>query len=106
MKTLLILLLITMSFNAIARQTDTLPPQQPGIVGDTTELKYPGNLTNYYDTYDSIREQANMERNINTMVELQRQNTSRQKKAAMLRIGFGIAMLAVLIVGLARRKKK
>ncbi len=39
-------------------------------------------------------------------VRLQKENRAKQKKAAMIRIAFGVALLVVLIIGLNRKRKK
>jgi hypothetical protein len=49
------------------------------------------------------------ERNIKAMLQISEQvekNRAREKRNAYLRIGFGVLLLVVLIVGLMRRKAK
>lgn len=45
-------------------------------------------------------------RNMEGILALQREREARQKKTAMIRISIGVGLLALLVVGLLRRKKK
>lgn len=54
---------------------------------------------------DSNEISENLSRNVNSIMELQRDRKAKEKRAAMLRIGFGLALLAILIIGWRRRKK-
>ena len=49
--------------------------------------------------------QEDISRNMDGILQLQKENKAKQKKAAMIRIAIGLALLAVLIIGLRRRKK-
>jgi hypothetical protein len=49
---------------------------------------------------------VNFNSNIDSLVRMQNERRAKQKKDAMIRIGIGVAMLAVLVIGLSRRKKK
>ena len=51
----------------------------------------------------TIRE--NVSRNMEGILQLQKEQKAKQKKAAMIRIGIGVALLALLVYGLQRRKK-
>lgn len=44
--------------------------------------------------------------NFDYLVQLQKDQKAKQKRAAMIRIGIGAALLVVLFIGLMRRKKK
>ncbi len=47
-----------------------------------------------------------LSRNMANILALQKEQKARQKKAAMIRIGIGVTFLAVLIIGLSRRRRK
>jgi hypothetical protein len=51
-----------------------------------------------------IRQQ--MQLNTDYLVRLQQEHNSKQKRGAIIRIAFGLAMLVVLIIGLSRKRKK
>ncbi len=55
---------------------------------------------------DSIQTQENISRNVNGLLQLQKEQNARQKKAAIIRIAIGVALLVVLIIGWRRRRKK
>ena len=44
--------------------------------------------------------------NIEQLVRVQEENRSKQKRQAMIRIAFGVAMLVVLVIGISRRRKR
>ncbi len=46
------------------------------------------------------------EKNGQAILELQRENTARQKRDAYKNIAIGVAMAVVLVIGLMRRRKK
>jgi len=52
---------------------------------------------------DSIQTQENISRNMNGLLQLQKEQNARQKKAAIIRIAIGVGLLAVLIIGWRRR---
>ena len=55
---------------------------------------------------DSIRQVTEVKRNAEEIVSLQKQNRQHQKKAAITRIAIGVGFLALLVLGLMRRKRK
>lgn len=55
---------------------------------------------------DSIQTQENISRNLNGLLQIQKENNARQKKAAIIRIVIGVALLVVLIIGWRRKRKK
>jgi hypothetical protein len=63
------------------------------------------------DTSEAMRmwnSEEFQQQNINTILRLQqdmKDRRAKEKKSAMIKIGFGIAMLVLLIVGLRRKKK-
>ncbi|MEO6612327.1 MAG: hypothetical protein ABIT05_06300 [Chitinophagaceae bacterium] len=50
--------------------------------------------------------QDDFSRNTDYIIRLQQERRARQKRDAFLRIGFGAALLLVLIIGLRRKGKK
>ncbi len=54
---------------------------------------------------DSSKIKEDFSRSINYILALQRERKASQKKAAIIRIAIGVAFLAILIIGLRRRKK-
>ena len=55
--------------------------------------------------YDSIEIRQQVGSQVRELINEQQRRTSRQKTGAYVRIGIGVAMLVVLIIGLRRRKK-
>jgi hypothetical protein len=43
--------------------------------------------------------------NIGSLMQLQKEQKARQKRAAIIRIAIGVGLLAVLIIGLRRKRK-
>lgn len=54
---------------------------------------------------DSDKIQYNFSSNLDSLVRLQKEQREKKKKQAMIRIAIGVALLALLIIGLRRRKK-
>jgi hypothetical protein len=54
---------------------------------------------------DSAEISERISRNVNSMLELQRERKAKDKQAAIIRIGIGLGFLALLIIGWRRRKK-
>jgi hypothetical protein len=52
---------------------------------------------------DQVRQ--NISSGLDYLLRQQEENRRKQKRNAMLRIGFGVAMLVVLIIGLLRKRK-
>ena len=49
--------------------------------------------------------QKDISRNVDGLLQLQKEQKAKKKNAAMIRIGIGVALLVVFIIGLRRRKK-
>ena len=58
-----------------------------------------------YRASDSIEKQENISRNMNGILQLQKERNAKEKRGAFLRIGIGISFLVLLFIGLRRRKK-
>jgi hypothetical protein len=101
-KILLILLLGSSSMIAFSQQDGGQSTTQKGSV-----------IEKLQQVTDSPAKSMEMkqweERNIKAMLQISEQvekNRAREKRNAYLRIGFGIVLLVVLVVGLMRRKSK
>jgi hypothetical protein len=79
------------------------------LLGDTTVVKNLERLTDSINNpvlyRDSGQEKVEASRNINAILDIQKEQRARQKKAAMTRIVIGVAFLLLLVIGLSRRKK-
>ncbi len=62
-------------------------------------------LDSVVKTETANREFESMQRDLNEFMQQQEERTRKQKRNAIFRIGFGLMMLAVLVIGLRRRKK-
>jgi len=77
------------------------------LLNDTAieQLKKFQDNPGFQKAYDSIEIRQNMGSQVRELINEQQRRTSRQKTGAYVRIGIGVAMLVVLIIGLRRRKK-
>lgn len=57
-------------------------------------------------TIDIKRTEESISLNMDGLVQLQKDLNARKKKAAIIRIAIGIALLVVLVIGLRRKGKK
>ncbi|MBI5856180.1 MAG: hypothetical protein HZB42_00915 [Sphingobacteriales bacterium] len=55
--------------------------------------------------FDSADINTEFRNSFDSIIQLQKEQKARQKKAAMVRIGIGVALLIVLFIGLMRRRK-
>jgi hypothetical protein len=79
------------------------------IINDSTTKKIielRNSMLQQMQVSDSIKIRNNQERNFQDIIDLQKRNREKQKKAAILRIGIGITLLIVLIIGLNRKRTK
>ena len=60
----------------------------------------------YSDSVNTARSNEQMNRNMDSFMAERREQERRQMRQAFWRIGFGVLMLVVLVVGLVRRRKK
>lgn len=58
------------------------------------------------DSIEMVRFNEQNSRNLNSFMRTMKEREEKQKRGMWLRLGFGIAMLVVLIVGLLRKRKK
>lgn len=111
MQKFLFLLLIISSFVSHSQQESTTKKRQhikELVFDDSTiqklqQLKDSGAKTIQLQEANQARE--NISRNADGILQLEKEQTAKKKKAAIVRIGIGAALLAVLIIGLGRRKK-
>jgi len=55
---------------------------------------------------DSQQVTINVQNNVNQLLEIQKENKDRQRRAAITRMAIGAAFLALLVAGLMKRRKK
>ena len=55
---------------------------------------------------DIKQSQESISRNMESLLQLQKELNAKKKKAAMIRIAIGLSLLVVLVIGLRRRGKK
>lgn len=72
---------------------------------DSAEIKINAMQSRTQQFYDSISTARNIENMTGLMKDIERRN-EKARQGAYWRIGFGVAMLIVLIIGLLRKKKK
>ena len=64
------------------------------------------NTMHSMDSINNHLQQEQNERNLNSFMEMQRENDAKAKKAMWLRLGLGVFFLGVLVFGLMRKRKK
>lgn len=57
-------------------------------------------------TIDSQQAAINVQNNVNQLQEIQKENKDRRRIAAITRLAIGAAFLALLVMGLMKRRKK
>jgi len=75
----------------------------PAIVEKLEKIK--DSAINNLTAPDENKIGEDVSRNMDSLLQLQKEQKAKQKKAAMIRIGIGLALLALLVYGLLRRKK-
>ena len=55
---------------------------------------------------DSQQVSVNVQNNVNQLLEIQKENKDRRRRAAITRLAIGAAFLALLVMGLIKRRKK
>ncbi|MGG9971821.1 hypothetical protein ACQ33O_08530 [Ferruginibacter sp. SUN002] len=58
------------------------------------------------DSLTRAQSQKQMDRNLEAFMAVQKENQRKAKQGAFIRIGIGILLLVVLIIGLRRKKKQ
>ena len=90
-------LFFTLNF-CYAQNTDSLKQDS---VTNHVEVKTP-----YKNSYLDSMDQANMNRNLDNFLAMQKERERKQKQQMYIRIGIGVLFLVVLIVGMTRRRKQ
>jgi hypothetical protein len=112
MKKLLLFLALFISIEGLAQLGDTMKKNQPelNLTRDDSVLmklqKFQDSALTTLPPLDSNEIKENFDRNINGLLEMQKNRRVKEKRAAMIRIGIGIAFLIVLIIGLRRKGVK
>lgn len=102
MRNLLLLFVFLVCLNASSQDTihstsnDTAAAQQTMIQNQ--------HVIDSLAAIESIKQ--NTERSVQNFISYQNEQNAKKKKQAYLYIGFGLAMMVVLIIGLRRRVKK
>jgi hypothetical protein len=99
MKKLLLALLLFVAAKGMAQPADTIKNKL--IPGDSISIKLPAP--------DSAMRNEEMERNVANLLRLQKSIDARktkEKRNALTRIGIGVALLIILIIGLRRKTVK
>ncbi len=112
MSKLLLLLIFFISVDGLAQSGDTMKKNQAEnklITGDSILKKlekFKDSVLNTPTASDSIQVKEDMGRNITGLLALQKKQRVKEKRGAMIRIGIGVALLIVLIIGLRRKSAK
>src|SRR6476620_3996434 len=97
MRKLLLVSLLSLSLYSYSQNdTQTVKPLTPAI--DTVVTETP--------SYYNKPSQEDMDRNTRNILALMDENKQRQRKKAITNIAIGVGFLAILVVGLLRRKKR
>lgn len=104
MKKLLLLLVLFISAEVLAQPGDTINSST-----DSTLIKlqkFQDSILTALPPIDSNEIRENFDRNINGILEMQKNRRAKEKRAAMIRIAIGVAFLIVLVIGLRRKTVK
>jgi predicted PurR-regulated permease PerM len=104
MRKLLLLLILFISVEGLAQGGDTIFSST-----DSTLIKlqkFQDSVLTSLPPVDSNAIKENFDRNINSLLEVQKNRRAKEKRGAMIRIGIGVAFLIVLIIGLRKKATK
>ena len=107
MQKLFLLLLVLITMETGAQPADTLKNKL--IPGDSISITLQDTALTTIPAFDSAMRNEEMERNISNLLSLQKSIETRktkEKRNAITRIGIGIALLIILIIGLRRKSVK
>lgn len=111
MKKLLLLLFLTSSVAGFSQTDDRVKrvKQLRRLISADSVAKKIQDLKYRMDTAiqisDSNQVSESISRNFDGILQLQKQQKAKQKRAAWIRISIGIILLGMLVVGMRRRKK-
>ena len=104
MERFILILFLFIAAKGLAQPSDTIKNtrvENQLINGDSISIKLPPS--------DSVMRNEDMERNVSNLLSLQkslRAREAREKRNAITRIGIGVALLIILIIGLRRKSVK
>jgi len=106
MRKVFLLLLLSFSINCFAQLHNKLGKKDTTVttmanIDSTLNL-----LKHRNDSLIRIRENERNIQNINALVRQQKEYRDKQRRQALIRIGIGVFFLAILVIGLMRRRKK
>ncbi len=111
MKRFFLLLFIISGITGYPQNSDTAKPkfEKRKLIPDASTVeklqKIKDSVINTIPVIEKDKIQEDTSRNMDGILQLQKEQKAKQKKAAILRIGIGVVLLALLIIGLRRRKK-
>jgi hypothetical protein len=112
MSKLLLFLVLFMSIEGLTQPGDTMKKNQADhtLISQDSVLmnlqKFEDSMLTTLPPIDSNTIKENFDRNINGLLEMQKNRRVKEKRGAMIRIGIGIAFLIILIIGLRRKTTK
>src|SRR5688572_25950877 len=112
MKTLLFFLVFFAAFNSFSQEKDssTRWDRRPKILKDAQTVQKIQQLRDSVlkeiQVQDSAVVREQVTQNYDFILELQKEQRARERKAAIVRIAIGAGLLIILIIGIARRRKK
>jgi hypothetical protein len=107
MRTILLAFFLYSSLAGFSQPGNKMAPkdQRRKLITDSGFIQ----LKKIQDSVKTVRpyeEQKQWESNLDALIQIQKEQRARQKRAAIIRIGIGIALFIVLLVGLNRRRGK
>jgi len=109
MKRLIISLLLLLSLFADAQsgnKTRKGDVKQRLLNSDSVVQKIQRFKDSIAKAIDSQQVSVNVHNNVNQLLEIQKENKDRRRSAAITRLAIGAAFLALLVMGLMKRRKK
>lgn len=109
MKRLIISLFLLLSFFADAQPGNKIRKgdvKQRLLNSDSLVQKIQRFKDSIAKTMDSQQVSVNVQNNVNQLLEIQKENKDRKRRAAITRLTIGAAFLALLVMGLMKRRKK
>lgn len=109
MKRFFVALLICSSLFAIAQKGNKMRNKLNLLKNDSTVQKlieFKDSIAKTLPDTNTIQVKPDIDRNMNYILELQKERKAKQKRNAIIRIAIGIGFLILLVIGLRRRSKK
>jgi hypothetical protein len=111
MKRFFLLLFIVSSISGYPQKEDTVKKkfERRKLIPDAATVeklqKMKDSVIDIIPAIEENKIQEDISRNVDGILQLQKEQKAKQKKATMIRIAIGLGLLTVLIIGLRRRKK-